>query len=84
MNAAGLRDRGISFGSETWVPVSRKISAGALNVNQWFYAGILSGWRRWTTIDNAIPAQARSYTWTVPPVVSTQALIRITRMCRLF
>ena len=29
--------------------------------------------------DNAIPATARSYTWTVPSVVSTQALIRITR-----
>ena len=70
------------FGSETWVPGQQeniRWSAYGGEPNGFTLEYSLDGGGSWTTIDNAIPAQARSYTWTVPSVVSTQALIRITR-----
>ena len=70
------------FGSETWVPGQQeniRWSAYGGEPNSFTLEYSLDGGGSWTTIDNAIPAQARSYAWTVPSVVSTQALIRITR-----
>ncbi len=70
------------FGSETWVPGQQeniRWSAYGGEPNGFTLEYSLDGGGSWTTIDNAIPAQARSYIWTVPSVVSTQALIRITR-----
>jgi hypothetical protein len=70
------------FGSETWVPGQQeniRWSANGGEPNTFTLDYSLDGGGSWTTIDHAIPSAARSYTWTVPSVVSTQALIRITR-----
>ena len=73
------------FGSETWVPGQQeniRWSANGAETNPFTLDYSLDGGSSWTTIDNTIPSQARSYVWTVPSVVSTQALIRITRNVR--
>jgi len=70
------------FGTETWVPGQQeniRWSANGGEPNGFTLEYSLDGGGSWTTIDNAIPSQARSYTWTVPNVVSAQALIRVTR-----
>jgi hypothetical protein len=70
------------FGSETWVPGQQETirwSASGGEPNTFTLEYSTDGGGTWTTIVNAIPDTARSYTWTVPSVVTTQALIRITR-----
>jgi hypothetical protein len=70
------------FGGETWVPGQTE------NIRWNAYGGDPNGFTlefsndggsSWNTIDNAIPSAARSYSWTVPAVVSNKALMRITR-----
>jgi Subtilase family/Secretion system C-terminal sorting domain len=70
------------FGSETWVPGQQeniRWSAYGGEPNTFTLDYSFDGGSSWNTISNAIPSTARSYGWTVPAVVSTQALIRITR-----
>ncbi|HEY2649196.1 MAG TPA: S8 family serine peptidase, partial [Puia sp.] len=70
------------FGTETWVPGQQeniRWSANGGEPNTFTLEYSLDAGSNWTTIDNSIPSQSRSYAWTVPAVVSTQALIRITR-----
>ena len=70
------------FGSETWVPGQQeniRWSAYGGEPNTFTLEYSTDGGSSWTTINNAIPSTSRSYTWTVPAIVSTQALIRVTR-----
>jgi hypothetical protein len=70
------------FGSETWVPGQQeniRWSAYGGEPNTFSLEYSIDGGSTWNTINNAIPSTARSYGWTVPAVVSTQALIRVTR-----
>jgi hypothetical protein len=70
------------FGSETWVPGQTeniRWSAYAGDPNTFTLEFTSDGGSTWNTIDNAIPSTARSYAWTVPAVVTNNALIRITR-----
>ena len=70
------------FGAETWVPgqiENIRWSAYGGEPNSFTLEYSIDGGSSWTTIDNAIPASARTYAWTVPAVATTQALMRITR-----
>ena len=70
------------FGSETWVPGQTETlrwSAYGGEPNGFTIEYSIDGGSSWITIDNAVPATARSYTWTVPSVFSNNTLIRITR-----
>jgi Subtilase family/Secretion system C-terminal sorting domain len=70
------------FGSETWVPGQAETirwSAYGGEPNGFTIEYSIDGGSSWATIDNAVPATARSYVWTVPSVFSNNTLIRITR-----
>ena len=70
------------FGAETWVPGQPETirwSAYGGEPNGFTMEYSIDGGGSWTTIDNNIPAAARSYDWTVPSVATNNALIRISR-----
>ncbi len=70
------------YGGETWVPGQTETirwSAYGGDPNTFTLEFSSDGGSSWSTLDNAIPSTARSYAWTVPAVVTHQALIRITR-----
>ncbi len=70
------------FGTETWVPGQTEIfrwSAYGGNPNPFTIEFSSDGGSSWSTIDNNVPSTARSYSWTVPSIVTNNALIRITR-----
>ncbi|HEV3223482.1 MAG TPA: S8 family serine peptidase [Puia sp.] len=70
------------FGTETWVPGQTeniRWSAYGGDPNTFTLEFSSDGGGSWNTINNAIPSTSRSYSWTVPAVVTNSALIRITR-----
>jgi hypothetical protein len=70
------------FGSETWVPGQQeniRWSAYGGDPNPFTLEYSLDGGSTWSTVNNSIASTARSFIWTVPPVVTTQALIRVSR-----
>ena len=70
------------FGTETLVPgqtESVRWSAYGGDPNTFTLEFSSDGGVSWNTINNSIPATSRSYNWTVPSLVSNNALIRITR-----
>ena len=70
------------FGTETWVPGSTEYirwSAYGGDPNTFTIEYSIDGGVSWNTINNAVPSTSRSYAWTVPAVVTNNALIRITR-----
>jgi hypothetical protein len=70
------------FGTETWVPGSAeniRWSAYGGDPNTFTLEFSSDAGVTWNTINNAISAGSRSYTWTVPAIVTNKALIRISR-----
>ena len=70
------------FGTETWVPGSTEYirwSAYGGDPNTFTIDYSIDGGSSWNTINNAVPSTSLSYAWTVPAVVTNNALIRITR-----
>jgi hypothetical protein len=70
------------FGSETWVPGQTEIirwTAYGGEPNGFTLEFSSDGGTTWSTISNTIPATSRSYLWTIPALVTNQALIRVTR-----
>ncbi len=70
------------YGSETWVPGQTEYirwSAYGGDPNSFTLEFSSDGGSSWNTISNSIPSTSRSYAWTVPAVVTNNALIRITR-----
>ena len=70
------------FGTETWVPGSTEYirwSAYGGDPNTFTLEYSIDGGSSWNTINNSVPSTSRSYAWTVPAVVTNNALIRITR-----
>ena len=70
------------FGGETWVPgesenirwTANGDEANSFSIDSSFDNGV-----SWGTINNNVPANARSYIWTVPASVTNSALIRVRR-----
>jgi Subtilase family/Secretion system C-terminal sorting domain len=70
------------YGTETWVPGQTEYirwSAYGGDPNSFTLEFSIDGGSSWNTISNTIPSTSRSYAWTVPAVVTNNALIRITR-----
>jgi Subtilase family/Secretion system C-terminal sorting domain len=70
------------FGTETWVPGQTeniRWSAYGGEPNTFTLEFSSDGGASWNIVNNTIPATSRSYSWTVPAVVTNKALIRITR-----
>ncbi len=70
------------FGTETWVPGQTEYirwSAYGGDPNDFTLEFSSDGGSSWNTISNTIPFTSRSYAWTVPAIVTNNALIRITR-----
>ena len=70
------------YGTDTWVPGDYEIIRwnaydGSTNTFTIDYSA--DNGSTWTTIDNAVPATARLYTWTVPAIVTNGMLVRVTR-----
>ncbi|HTS43691.1 MAG TPA: S8 family serine peptidase, partial [Puia sp.] len=70
------------FGNETWVPgETEKIrwSAYGGDPNSFTIAYSPDNGATWNTIDSNVASTTRIYPWTVPPVATNNALIRVTR-----
>ena len=70
------------FGAETWVPGQTeniRWSAYGGDPNTFTLEFSTDGGSSWSMINNNIPSNARAYSWTVPAVVTSQALLRVTR-----
>ncbi len=70
------------FGTETWVPGSTeniRWSAYGGEPNSFSLDFSSDAGATWNSINNAIPAINRSYSWTVPSITTNTALIRVTR-----
>ena len=70
------------FGTETWVPGQTeniRWSAYGGEPNTFTLDFSSDGGASWSTINNAISATSRSYSWTVPAIFTNQAIMRITR-----
>ena len=70
------------FGGETWVPGQTETirwSAYGGEPNSFTLEYSTDGGGTWNLINNAVLNTARSYDWTVPATVTSNALIRITR-----
>ncbi len=70
------------FGGETWLPNTTediRWSAYGGDPNGFTLEYSPDGGSSWNLISNSIPSSARSYSWLVPNIVSSKALIRVTR-----
>ncbi len=70
------------FGGETWLPNTTediRWSAYGGDPNGFTLEYSLDGAASWNLISNSIPSSARSYSWLVPNVFTSKALIRVTR-----
>ncbi len=70
------------FGTETWVPGETETlrwSAYGGDPNTFTIEFSNDGGGSWSTISNSVSSTNRSYAWTVPAIITNQALIRITR-----
>ncbi|HTI06989.1 MAG TPA: S8 family serine peptidase [Puia sp.] len=69
-------------GGETWVPGDAETirwSAYGGEPNTFTLEYSADNGNTWTTINNAVPATSRLYTWTVPSTATNQGLIRVSR-----
>jgi Subtilase family/Secretion system C-terminal sorting domain len=70
------------FGGETWLPNKTediRWSAYGGDPNGFTLEYSLDGGTSWNLISNTIPSSSRSYSWLTPNVVSSKALMRVTR-----
>lgn len=69
-------------GGETWVPGETETirwSAYGGDPNTFTLDYSTDNGNTWTTINNAVPATSRLYSWTVPAAATNQGLIRVSR-----
>ncbi len=70
------------FGNETWVPNETEYirwSAYGGDSNTFTIDYSTDNGASWTVISNNVPSTSRTYTWTVPATVTSNALVRVTR-----
>jgi hypothetical protein len=70
------------FGGETWVPGQSEIirwSAFGGDPNAFTLEYSVDAGASWALISNSIPTASRTFSWVVPAIASTGALIRVTR-----
>ncbi len=70
------------FGTETWVPGETETirwTAYGGDPNTFTAEFSPDAGASWTLLSNSIASTAKSYAWVVPPVVTNQAVIRVTR-----
>jgi Subtilase family/Secretion system C-terminal sorting domain len=70
------------YGNDTWVPGNREIirwNAYDGSSNTFTIAYSADNGSTWTTINNAVAANAGMYDWTTPATATNQALIRVSR-----
>jgi hypothetical protein len=70
------------FGNDTWVPGNKEIirwNAYDGSSNTFTIAYSADNGSTWTTINNAVAANASMYDWTTPTTATNQALIQVSR-----